>query len=177
MMRFVNRLVPVAVLMALPAAAVGSTGNGNGNPITAFVAPTLLDAAQAYPSGTFDVIVQGSQGKKSADVGADVASESPGNPAPKAFRSIAGVEAQVTGKELLKLARKPGILAITPNAPVRVSTVGLSNQIWPVSPVSTSFPSSSSTWTMPMTGRPTVPGCASQSPGPTVQNPLPSLPA
>ena len=44
-----------AVLMALPAAAVGSTGNGNGNPITAFVAPTLLDAAQAYPSATFDV--------------------------------------------------------------------------------------------------------------------------
>jgi serine protease AprX len=126
-----------AVLMALPASAVGSTGNGNGNAITAFVAPPLLEAAQANPSATFDVIVQGSPGRKSVDVGADVAAESLGNPAPKAFRSISGVEAQLSGKQLLKLARKPGILAITPNAPVNVSgsisANTLSNtQKWPL---------------------------------------------
>ena len=111
-----------ALLLPLSTPAATGNNNGAGNAITAFVAPPLLAAAQADPGQTFDVIVQGSAGKKSADVATDVLAESPGNPvAPKRFGSIAGVEAQLTGKQLLKLARRPGILAITPNAPVRVS--------------------------------------------------------
>jgi serine protease AprX len=127
-------LVALATLL-LPVSAFGAAGNdsGAGNDIKAFVAPTLLGEAQADPQRTFDVIVQGSPGKSSGDVATDVLANG-ADKAPKRFRSLAGVEAKLTGKELLKLARKNGILAITPNTPVRLSgsVVPLSNkQQWP----------------------------------------------
>ena len=49
------------------------------------------------------------------------------------FRSISGVQTELTGRELLQLARKKQILAITPNAEMRLSgLLELGNaQLWP----------------------------------------------
>jgi serine protease AprX len=127
-------LVSVATLL-LPVSAFGaSNDNGAGSDIKAFVTPSLLAAAQADTGRTFDVIVQAAAGNNSNGVAADVLAESPGNSAAlRRFSSIAGVEARLSGKQLLRLAHKNGILAITPNAPVSLSgTAALSNsQIWP----------------------------------------------
>jgi serine protease AprX len=85
------------------------------------VVPTaLLAQAQANPNATFNVIVQGKQGSKSGDIASDVAGEN--GKARKAFRSIPGVAATITGKDLLKLAKHDRVLAITSDQPVRTTS-------------------------------------------------------
>ena len=123
--------VSLAALL-LPVSALGGVAKDKGarDDITAYVPSTLLDAAQTNPEQTFDVIVQGSAGKSSADVATYVLANGAGK-APRRFRSLAGVEAQLSGKQLLKLAGKPGILAITLNAPVRLSGTLSNKQQWP----------------------------------------------
>ena len=126
-------LVSLATLL-LPMSALGASGtdNGAGNDIKAFVTPSLLAGAQADPNKSFDVIVQGAAGNSSNAVAADVLAEN-NSAAPKRFSSVAGVEAQLSGKQLLRLARKNSIYAITPNAPVSLSgsTLLTNPQIWP----------------------------------------------
>jgi serine protease AprX len=79
-----------------------------------------MAAAQANPSGNFDVIVQGDKSSSSDDVARDVASES-GVPKRK-FTSIEGVSATLSGDELVKLARHPHVHAITPNAKLSLTS-------------------------------------------------------
>ena len=133
---WIAAVVVALVALVLPVSAVADPGHGNGTAITAFVPPTLLEAARADQSKTFDVIVQGSRGRNSSDVAADVLKTNPGNPAAiRHFKSIAGVEARLSGKEVLKLATKNGILAITSNGSVRLSDSGFSTkQKWPLAP-------------------------------------------
>jgi serine protease AprX len=121
----------VGLVLPISASAQPDKTSGADKPVVAFVVPSLLEAATADPTRTFDVIVQGSPGKDSADVSADVRSEGAGAlKAPKRFTSLAGVQVELTGKQLLKLARRKGILAITPNAPVRVTSYS-NKQKWP----------------------------------------------
>jgi serine protease AprX len=122
----------VALLVPVTASAAPGQDNGVGNDIKAFVTPSLLGAAEANPTESFDVIVQGSSGRSSNDVATDVLAASPGNPAtPKRFESIAGVEATLLGRQVVQLAHRPTILAITPNAPVRLTSTNFSNnQKW-----------------------------------------------
>ena len=116
-------------VLALPLGAAAD--NGQGNDLKAFVPPPVLEAANANPDRVFDVIVQGTGGKRSADVAADVLAEGAGRAAPpRAFTSIDGVATELTGKQLLRLARKNGILAITPNARMRL-TAFTTRQKWP----------------------------------------------
>jgi serine protease AprX len=100
-------VVPVA-----GSASSGNSGSGNG----AFVPPSLLAKAAANPLQTFDVIVQGDKGSSSSDVSSEVGKEN--GHGMRGFMSIAGVQATLSGKDLLKLARHPHILAITRNAAV-----------------------------------------------------------
>jgi serine protease AprX len=123
--------VAVLILLALPLAATAQPRTVKGNDLQAFVPPPVLDAARAEPNRVFEVIVQGAAGKRSADVAAEVLAEGAGRgKAPRQFRSIEGVAAHLTGKQLLKLATKKGVSAITLDAPVQVTGYS-SKQKWP----------------------------------------------
>jgi serine protease AprX len=126
-------LVLVAlVALVLPFSATAAGNGGDANDIKAFVSPTLLQAAEANPDETFDVIVQGAPGRTSKDVAADAVAASPGNPStPLRFESIAGVEANLLGKQVVQLAHRPTIYAITANERVQLAGVNYSNgQKW-----------------------------------------------
>jgi serine protease AprX len=104
----------VVFAFALPAAGFA----GSKEPRAA-VPADLIAAAQANPGATFDVIVQGSRGHSSSDVAAAASS----GEVKRAFRSISGASVQISGAELLKLARHPNVSTITRDARMRVSAV------------------------------------------------------
>ncbi len=110
-------VVALAVVICLPAAA--SAGGGNASQKGAVVPSSLIASAQANPDQLFHVIVQGTQGNKSDAVAQDVSSEN--GKLKLKFVSISGVSADLSGKDLLKLAQHPGVLAITPDAPLKSS--------------------------------------------------------
>src|SRR5438445_9950655 len=94
----------------------------------AFVSQQLLQAATANPDAAFKVIVQGKDATGSAAVATAVLDEASADPGKakglgRKFASISGVSAELTGKQILKLATKKGILAITADAPVRLADV------------------------------------------------------
>src|SRR5437868_7946923 len=99
-------LLALAVALMAPAAA---TAGGGGD---ALVPEQLASAAAANPDRVFHVIVQAARGVPTSalrdDVGAGVHRD---------FTSLAAVAADLTGKDMLKLARHPHVLAITPDAP------------------------------------------------------------
>jgi serine protease AprX len=105
----------LAAMLVVPVAGSASTGN-TGNDSGAFVPPSLLAKAAANPAQTFDVIVQGDKGSSSSDVSSAVSKQN--GHGMRSFMSIAGVQATISGKDLLKLARHPHIVAITRDAPV-----------------------------------------------------------
>jgi serine protease AprX len=122
------------LVLAAPLGAAADDGRDEraGKAPKAFVPAPLFEAASADPDRVFDVIVQGRAARNSDGVAADVRVEHSGKRKLRLreFDSISGVATQLRGDELLRLARKKRILAITPNAPVRLS--GFSNkQKWP----------------------------------------------
>src|SRR5438046_1407475 len=103
----------LAVALVLPVAglASGASSNGNGNANgsrSAFVPDVLLTAAKANPDNQFKVIVQGDATKKSSDVSSDfqdtVATGSGKGKLNKSFRSISGIAATLSGKDIVRLA-------------------------------------------------------------------------
>jgi serine protease AprX len=118
-------ITALAMVVVLPAAAVAG---GNGNQNGAVVPSSLIDAAQANPDQVFHVIVQGTKGTKSDAVGRDVGSEN--GKLKRKFVSISGVSADLTGKDLLKLAKHPGVSAITADVPVRAAGVYENAEMW-----------------------------------------------
>jgi serine protease AprX len=123
----------VMVVVALVAMIVPvSASADSSSSIKAFVTPTLLASAQANPTQIFDVIVQGTPGQGSNGVASTVFLNGTGNGlAPRQFRSVTGVEANVSGQQLQTLARIPSILAITPNSPVHLTGALTNTQKWP----------------------------------------------
>jgi len=105
----------LAAMLVVPVAGSAATG-GSGKDSGAFVPPSLLAKAAANPLQTFDVIVQGDKGSSSSDVSSEVSKEN--GKGKKSFMSIAGVQASISGKDLLKLARHPHIASITRNTSV-----------------------------------------------------------
>jgi serine protease AprX len=115
--------------------------------LSAFVPSSLVAQAQANPAGTFNVIIQGSASNTPSGVASSVQAETLTDPGlaygvKRKLATVNGTAAQLTGKQLLKLASMPGITAITPDSPVALSG-GLSNtQQWPfVSTVAHGWPS------------------------------------
>ncbi|HXV34604.1 MAG TPA: S8 family serine peptidase [Gaiellaceae bacterium] len=103
--------------------------------IRAYLSPGLLDQVQASPNAMYNVIVQGSRGETSAEVAADVTSARKADPGRgvglrKRFRAVSGVAAQLTGRQILRLARRPDVRAITADAPVQLAGY-TSSQRWP----------------------------------------------
>jgi serine protease AprX len=126
----------VAVALAAPLAAVaGNSSRGQDRDIKAYLSPGLLDAVKADPHATYDVIVQARRGDTSSEVAEEVTDAREDDPGRgvglrKRFRSVAGVAAQLTGKQILRLARRSHIAAITRDAPVTLSG-SYSLQRWP----------------------------------------------
>ncbi len=114
-------LLALVVSVIVPAAGIA------GEQQHAAVPSDLMAAAEANPDSTFDVIVQGNQGSQSSDVIESVKEN--GGSLKKAFRSISGASASLSGKELVKLARHPKISAITPNAKLSL-TAYESAEMW-----------------------------------------------
>jgi len=106
----------VVGILAAPVAAPAS--NGNGASSGALVPNALLANAQAHPGGKFRVIVQARPGKSSTYVASlvkGVVSKHPGKSRglKKKFSAVNGASAQLTGAQLVALAKQKGILAIT----------------------------------------------------------------
>ena len=129
-------LLLVAVVLGAPmAAGAGRSSDTRDLGIRAYLSPGLLEQAQGSPKATFDVIVQGSRGETSAEVAADVSSARTADPGRgvglrKRFRSVSGVAAELTGRQILRLARRPDIRAITSDAPIQLAGY-MSYQRWP----------------------------------------------
>jgi len=131
---FVVALV-IVFTMAMPLAAVaGISKYRHDTSIKAYLSPGLLDAVKARPNATYDVIVQAKRGDTSAQVATDVTSVRKSDPGKglglrRSFRSLNGVAAQLTGVQILKLAKRTDVAAITRDAPVVMSSYSL--QRWP----------------------------------------------
>jgi serine protease AprX len=123
-----------AVFMIAPSAALADAN----------LSPGLAEQAAAHPDALFRVIVQGQDGRKSKGVGQDVQhqvgghddeneNEDQGEGVTRSFTSINGVSARMTGADILKLAKKKSILAISIDQPVQITSAPLytSKQRWP----------------------------------------------
>jgi hypothetical protein len=123
-------LALVAALAAPVAATAGSSGR-SVQAARALVPASLLAEAQAHPNQVFNVIVQGSRGTKSSTVAQSVnnsLSTKPGKAkgVKKVFTSVNGTSAQLTGAQIVDLAKRPGILAITLDSRIQYSN----DQTW-----------------------------------------------
>jgi serine protease AprX len=121
--------VALAAMLVVPMASSAASGlpgqngqngqNGDGKKAATIIPASLLANATANPSQVFDVIVQARQGDSSNDANNDVNNEN-GNTR-KRFSSLTGVQAGLTGKQILKLVKKGHVAVITPNATVQTS--------------------------------------------------------
>ena len=129
-------LVLVAVVLGAPmAAGAGRSSNSHDSNLKAYVSPDLLEAVQATPNAMFDVIIQGARNESTAEVASEVGDAREHDPGRgvglrKRFRSLSAVAAQLTGRQILRLARRSDIGAITSDAPVKLSAYS-SSQRWP----------------------------------------------
>jgi serine protease AprX len=112
-------LALAAMLVVPVAGSASSINSGPGGGRSAIVPNSLLAKAAANPLQTFDVIVQGDKDSSSSRVSDEVRKEN-GN-TKRRFTSVRGVQASISGKDLLKLARNSHIVAITPNVAVHTS--------------------------------------------------------
>jgi serine protease AprX len=121
-------LPPAGALVAIAAAAAcllgaADLGAATGGAPQPFVPATLLEAAAANPDAVFPVVVQGRTSRTSASTAAGVAAERTMTPGQgrgvrRRFATVTGVAAELTGKQILSLARTPWVLAITPDLPM-----------------------------------------------------------
>jgi serine protease AprX len=127
----------ILALVAILSAPVAATA-GSGRSVQAaraLVPASLMTEAQAHPKQVFSVIVQGSRGTKSSAVAQSVNNSTAARPGKakgvrKAFTSVNGVSAQLTGAQIVDLAKRPGILAITLDSKIRLSAQYTNDQSW-----------------------------------------------
>jgi len=103
----------------------------------ATLSPGLADRARENPAASSRVIVQGTSGRKTAGIANEVLALQTEDFATasglrRRFVTVNGVAAQLTGRQILKLSRRPFILSITEDVPVKVSDNDYSSrQRWP----------------------------------------------
>lgn len=124
-------LMALTVAFAVPASSSAGGGRHHALPTQGIVPASLIASAQANPAQLFHVIVQGTHGNSSSRLATDVADQTGDHQGNKgrdrtgklkhAFRSINGVAVTLSGKDLLRLARNPHVLAITPDSPVKTA--------------------------------------------------------
>jgi serine protease AprX len=126
-----------AVLLSLMVlgAPVTASASGGSNTGGALVPDALLASAQANPAKRFAVIVQAKPGKSSTYVANLVQGAVSRHPAKsrglkKKFSALNGVSAQLTGAQLVDLAKQKGILAITRDTLLRATGQFSSDGDW-----------------------------------------------
>jgi serine protease AprX len=122
----------LALLAALSAVALFAPGAARAD---AMLSSSLARKLAAKPNGTFKVIVQADDGTDSAELAANVRGEVRDRPARRTgvfrrFRTLDTVAARLTRRQILALAESDGVLAISLDAPVRVTGFS-SDQRWP----------------------------------------------
>lgn len=121
----------VSALAVLAGQVTPATASGSD----AYLSPGLLEEAEANPEQLFDVIVQAERGRKTADAAdevVDVVEDDPaeGSKLKRKFISITGTSATLSGRQIVKLAKKSKIESITRD--VEVELLAYSNtQLWP----------------------------------------------
>ena len=112
--RGVALVLCLAVVLGAPmAAGAGRSSNSHNRDLKAYVSPDLLEKAQANPNATYDVIIQGARDESTAEVAAEVSDARDHDPGRgvglrKRFRSLSAVAAQLTGRQIMRLARRSG---------------------------------------------------------------------
>jgi serine protease AprX len=114
----------------------------------ATLSPGLAERAAANPDQMFKVIVQAVPGNTSQDMADDVHGR--GRGVKRKFRSIDGVSTELSGKDVLNLAKKKRILTISVDQAVRITSgpLYMSTQRWPYASGVAKF------WTQLFTGNP-----------------------
>jgi hypothetical protein len=131
-----KRTLPL-ILTALSVAAL-SLGGGRVQAaqaprVDAYVSPGLLAKAEENQAALFDVIVQARENGKSSDVAAEIADARKSDPASgtklkRQFFSIAGTSATLSGRQLLKLAKRGWIESVVEDA--RTGATYSNSQKW-----------------------------------------------
>jgi serine protease AprX len=127
-------LLLAALLVLAVALGAGRADHAQAAKDSAYVPEALLAAAKADPDAVFEVIVQG-RGRSSRDLADDIRSARKDLPGRgfgvrRRFTSLAGTSAELTGRQLVRLASRRGILAIT--ADTKTAGTAYSNsQLWP----------------------------------------------
>src|SRR5438067_45141 len=124
--------------LAAGAAATGMDKGGNSaNSTNPKLSRTLSDAITQTPDQTFDVIVQGDKNGNSNGLYKQLAGDNDGAASlgsiKQQFNSLDGVEASLTGRQIMSLSKKSFITHIDPNETVKASAVQLPNtntQLW-----------------------------------------------
>src|SRR2546426_9019208 len=137
--------VAVAALTVLLAMAAGATAAGLGQAtsgssvgdLKAYVPITLRDAIAQTPDQTFDVIVQGDKNGNSNGLYKKLLGDSVSAATVRQqFNAIDGVQASLSGRQILSLANRPYVTSIVSNETVLVQDLGTSSglsnaQLWP----------------------------------------------
>jgi len=137
----------VATAFVMAAAAVAGSydnggGSGKGPALKAYVEASLLSAIQQNPGASYDVILQGDRNGKTSGFLNKVLSDTSGSAdehmsranVRQQFNAIDGLEANVTGKVILHLAKQGLVTSILSNEGVQAQAVNLptySTQLWP----------------------------------------------
>src|SRR4051794_10875189 len=132
----------LATMAAFAVAKDGNSSGGNHNGLKAYVEDSLLAGVQANPKASFDVILQGDRNGKTSGFLTKVLSDTSGSAdehmsaanVRQQFSAINGVEASLSGKVILHLAKQGLVTSILANEPVQGSAVNLpvySTQLWP----------------------------------------------
>jgi serine protease AprX len=121
----------------------GSSGSGNVGGLKAYVPDALLSSIQQNPKQAFDVIVQGDRGGKSHGFIQKILSDKSGSADENVgagavkheFQSLNGAQLTLTGKQILRLAKRGLAQAILPNDTVKLTDVAdlplANDQLWP----------------------------------------------
>jgi serine protease AprX len=135
-------VLPIAAVAALVALLLPGVARSGEKDPEAAIPQTLLAAAEAEPERTFPVIIQGNGSERSDRLADRLHRELAkdrglrGVPAKlfdgrlrSTFSSVDGFAAGLTGKDIIRLQKKKGVLAIAPDAPV--TPAGGNPQQWP----------------------------------------------
>jgi serine protease AprX len=132
----VMTVVAVFAMASVAGAGLSSNGTSGSGPsdLKAFVTTDLRSAITQNPSQTFDVIVQGDKNGNANGFYKKLAGDKYGSNVRQQFNSITGVQALLTGKDILALAKKSYVTSIVANETAHSSGVMLplsNSQLWP----------------------------------------------
>ena len=125
----------LASMVVVALALVATTAPGASTRY-AYTTPGLIQSAKANPSQTFSVIIQGDADKSTGAIASVVKGElkidrGAAKGIKRQFASVNGVAANLTGAQVLRIAQKNGIAAVTTDVPMQLAGSLSNKQRWP----------------------------------------------